>query len=84
MINFESSNKIKYLAPNPKDLLKPKKKGAFAGFTKTKRPVSEKAKKVEAKEKKIDPGIGNSDIFYKFNQGYSNAVRQDIKIREII
>jgi len=66
-------------------LLKPKKKGAFAGFTKTKRPVSEKVKKVvEEKKKRVDPGIGNSHIFYKFNQGYSNAVRQDIKIREII
>jgi hypothetical protein len=32
---------------------------------------------------KIDPGIGNSDIYFKFNAGYSNAVRQNVVIKEL-
>ena len=30
-----------------------------------------------------DPGVGNSDIYFKFNQGYSNAVRQTILIKDL-
>ena len=66
-----------------KDKIQRKKKTAFAGFTKTKKSTT-KAPSVEHVEKKpIDPGIGNSDIFFKFNTGYSNAVRQVIKIKEL-
>ena len=61
-----------------------KKTGGFANFVKIKKSTTKPAnqdapKKVEP----IDPGIGNSDIFFKFNAGYSNAVRQVIKINEL-
>ena len=70
-----------YLVPK-NQIKQPKKKGAFSAFKKIKRVETDEPK--VKKDETIDPGIGNSDIFYKFNSGYSNAVRQVIKIKELI
>ena len=33
---------------------------------------------------KIDPGVGTSEVYFAFNAGYSNAVRQKITIEELL
>ena len=30
-----------------------------------------------------DPGIGNSDLWFKYNEGFSNAVRKTVYVKEI-
>ena len=32
----------------------------------------------------VDPGVGNSQVYFSFNAGYSNAVRQKITIEELL
>ena len=41
--------------------------------------LSGKAKRVEIR----DPGIGNSDLWFKYNEGFSNAVRKTIYVKNV-
>ena len=31
-----------------------------------------------------DPGIGNSDLWYKYNEGFSNAVRRKVYVKDFM
>jgi len=53
----------------------------FSRFTKVKR-TSEAKKKTEVTIN--DPGIGNSQVWFKFNEGYSNAVRKTLYIKDFV
>lgn len=64
--------------------------GAF--ITKTKRekplpkenPMDDTVMGIVEEPVHVDPGVGNSEVYFAFNAGYSNAVRQKITIEELL
>ena len=75
---------------DPTKAKKPERRRGLNMFiTKTKRQKVERAatasqpEVLETKKVPIDPGVGNSDIYFKFNAGFSNAVRQNIVIKDL-
>ena len=47
-------------------------------------PMDETVMGIIEKPVHVDPGVGNSQVYFSFNAGYSNAVRQKITIEELL
>ncbi|KAJ7395956.1 chromosome transmission fidelity protein 18 [Pitangus sulphuratus] len=46
--------------------------------------VEDKASKGESLEKQMGKAVGKSDVWFRFNEGVSNAVRRNIYIRDLL
>uniref|UniRef100_H2ZKA6 AAA+ ATPase domain-containing protein n=1 Tax=Ciona savignyi TaxID=51511 RepID=H2ZKA6_CIOSA len=87
----ESSNKpvvpnhMQRLSHNISNSVAPEKPvvNFFSRFTKVKK-VRENTKQSANKEPIIDPGIGCSQLWYKYNEGVSNAVRCTVYIKDLL
>jgi len=82
------------IRPKPPKIEEKKiRRGGLSSFiTKTKRekplpkenPMDETVMGIVEKPTHVDPGVGNSQVYFSFNAGYSNAVRQKITIEELL
>ncbi|XP_039265206.2 chromosome transmission fidelity protein 18 homolog [Styela clava] len=63
----------------------PKEKPVMDFFSRFKKVKKVRTNEDKPREPAIrDPGIGNSQIWYKFNEGFSNAVRQTVYIKDFL
>ncbi|CAK8695847.1 unnamed protein product [Clavelina lepadiformis] len=57
----------------------------FSKFTKVKRVDENGVTKPSKKSVEVkDPGIGNSQLWYKYNEGFSNAVRRKVYVKDFL
>ncbi|OCT64447.1 hypothetical protein XELAEV_18045547mg [Xenopus laevis] len=47
-------------------------------------PVTASANQEESVERRIGKAVGNSDVWFRFNEGVSNAVRRNIYIKDLL
>ncbi|KAE8578883.1 hypothetical protein XENTR_v10023812 [Xenopus tropicalis] len=47
-------------------------------------PVAASANQEESVERRIGKAVGNSDVWFRFNEGVSNAVRRNIYIKDLL
>nr|CAB3230952.1 chromosome transmission fidelity protein 18 homolog [Phallusia mammillata] len=57
----------------------------FSRFTKIKRFDVDGNEQEKPRHAKIrDPGIGNSDLWFKYNEGFSNAIRRTVYVKDLM
>lgn len=47
-------------------------------------PAAPQVSKEESLEKQMGKAVGKSDVWFRFNEGFSNAVRRNLYIRDLL
>lgn len=89
--SISSSQKSRVVVPNHKQTLEAKavveeklRVNYFAGFTRTKRETQNMQKDDTKEKEKEERNVLDTDIWFHFKEGYSNAVRRNVKIQDLL